>query len=64
MKKSFILKKLPLVILISGLALTISFAQTNTGTKNETGKDTIPTKNKQIRDLDEALLDLEKGEME
>jgi copper chaperone CopZ len=64
MKKTFILKKLPLLVLVSGLVLTVTFAQSNSGSKNSGDNDTVPKKEKKIRDLDEALFELDKGELE
>lgn len=65
MKRKFSAKKLLLAALVSALVLTVSFAQTATGKR--TGKpatDTVPKKEKQIRDLDDALSELDKGEAE
>lgn len=62
MKKTFI-RKLPLLLLLSGLVFTITFAQTNAGTNNSS-TDTLPKKEKKIRDLDEALIELDRGEVE
>ena len=64
MKRTFLLKKLPLLLLGSGLVLTVAFAQTKAGNDKKSFDDTIPKKQKNIRDLDEALLELDKGEVE
>ena len=64
MKKVFILKKFPLLLLATGLVLTVTFAQTNPGNNKSTNRDTVPKKDKKIRDLDEALWELDKGELE
>jgi len=61
MKRTFFLKTLPLLVLASGLLLTVAFAQT-TGTKQKSPTtDTIPSKHKKVRDLDEALSDIDLG---
>jgi len=64
MKKTFILRKLPLLLLATGLVLTVTFAQSNSGNNNSSNRDTVPKKDKKIRDLDEAMWELEKGEIE
>lgn len=64
MKPTFLLKKLPLLLLVSALVVTVAIAQTNSGTKVSGTTDTIPTKQKKVRDLDEALLELDRGEIE
>jgi chromosome segregation ATPase len=64
MKRTF-LKNLPLVVLIAGLAVTVvTFAQTSSGSNKTSGADTIPKKHKQVRNLDDALVELDKGEEE
>lgn len=64
MKKTFLLKNLPLLILASSLLLTVAFAQTTGSKQKSVAADTLPTKHKQIRDLDEALEEIDRGEME
>jgi hypothetical protein len=64
MKKTFLLKNLPLLILASGLVLTVAFAQTTNSKQKATTTDTIPSHPKKIRDLDEALAEIDKGELE
>ncbi len=64
MKKIFLQKKLPLLLLASGLVITVTFSQTTAGSNKKTTSDTLPKKEKQIRDLDDALLELDKGEAE
>jgi hypothetical protein len=64
MKRTFLFKTLPLVLLISGLVLTVTFAQTGAGEGKKSIADTVPKKQKQVRNLDDALLDLDKGEVE
>src|SRR5687767_6382090 len=64
MKRTF-LKNLPLLVLVGGLALTVvTFAQTSSGSTAGSSTDTIPKKQKQVRDLDEALAELDRGEEE
>lgn len=62
MKKTFLLKNILLFLLATGLVLTVTFAQTNNGSQKETTTDTIPTRHKKIRDLDEALAEIDRGE--
>lgn len=64
MKSTLLQKKLPLVLLISGLVVTVAIAQTNSGSTSRKTTDTIPKKEKKVRDLDEALLELDRGEAE
>ena len=65
MKRAFFLKAFPLAVLIGGLVVTlVTSAQNSNTATTKAGSDTIPKKQKQIRDLDEALIELEKGEME
>jgi hypothetical protein len=64
MERTFILKKLPLLVIVSALVLTVTFAQSNAGNNKTSGNDTVPTKQKKVRDLDEALIELDKGEEE
>lgn len=65
MKRTFLLKSFPLLVLAAGLVVTmVTSAQNSAGSKIST-TDTIPTKKqKQVRDLDEALLELENAEAE
>lgn len=62
MKRTFLWKTLPLVVIISALVLTVAFAQTNVGTNKKNSNDTVPQKEKRIRNLDDALIELDKGE--
>ena len=64
MKKTFLLKNIPLLILGSGLVLSVAFAQSTGSKQTHAGSDTIPTKQKKIRDLDEALAEIDRGELE
>ena len=57
-------KKIPLLILASGLVLSVAFAQSNSGKQPYVASDTIPAKQKKIRDLDEALAEIDQGELE
>lgn len=57
-------KKLPLLLLISGAVITAAVAQSGAGPGKTTHTDTVPKKQKQVRDLDEALQELDKGEAE
>lgn len=64
MKKTLV-KKLPVLVLTGGLVLTIvTFAQDNSGKQNPTSNDTFPKKEKKIHDLDEALAELDRGQIE
>lgn len=59
------MKKIMLAAIVTALVLTVSFAQTSTGKPtNKSATDTVPKKAKQIRDLDDALLEIDKGEAE
>jgi hypothetical protein len=64
MKKTFLFKNIPLLILGSGLVLTVAFAQTTGSKQKHAVTDTIPAKQKKIRDLDEALAEIDRGELE
>jgi len=63
MKKTFFFKHLPLLVLGSGLLLTVAFAQTTRSQQKAIATDTLP-KQKKIQDLDEALLEMNRGEVE
>lgn len=65
MKRVFSAKKILFLLIVSALVLTVSFAQTSSGKAvGKTAIDTVPKKEKQIRDLDEALAEINKGEAE
>ena len=64
MKRTFFFKTAPLAVLISALVLTASFAQTRSGNGAIKSSDTVPKAHKQVRDLDDALLELDNGEAE
>lgn len=65
MKRTFLLKSFPILVMAAGLAVTfVTSAQNSAGADSTAGTDTIPKKHKQVRDLDEALLELDKGEIE
>ena len=51
-------------MLVSGLVVTVAIAQTNSGNTTSKSTDTVPLKQKKVRDLDEALLELDRGEAE
>src|SRR5215218_6518228 len=64
MKKTFLFKNIPLLIIGSGLVLSVAFAKTTGSQQKHTGNDTVPEKQKKIRDLDEALTEIDRGEQE
>lgn len=64
MKQFLSLKTLPLLALALGLLFTAAFAQPNSGNQQQTDKDTVPQKQKKIRDLDEALAEIDRSEIE
>jgi hypothetical protein len=64
MKQILTWKKLPLLILACGLVVTVTVAQSNSGNSPYSVTDTIPKKQKKIRDLDEALMEIDRGEIE
>lgn len=64
MKKTFLLKNIPLLILGSGLVLSVAFAQSTGSRQTHVGNDTVPNKQKKIRDLDQALAEIDRGELE
>ena len=65
MKRTFLLKSFPLLVLIGGLVVTLVTSAQNSSGSKASGADTIPgKKHKQVRDLDEALMELDKGEIE
>jgi chromosome segregation ATPase len=64
MKQIFSLKKLPLLLLACGLVVTVAVAQSNAGNQKQTLIDTVPAKQKKIKDLDEALAEIDRGEVE
>jgi citrate lyase gamma subunit len=65
MKRTLLLKSFPLLVMTAGLVVTfVTSAQNSAGSDKAPTTDTIPKKQKQLRDLDEALIELDKGEME
>lgn len=64
MKQLLSWKKFPLLILACGLLLTVTFAQSNAVKQARSGSDTLPTKHKKVRNLDEAMADLDRSEIE
>lgn len=64
MKQILSWKKVPLLVLALGLIVTVAFAQSNAGNQKTATSDTIPTKQKKSRDLDEALAEIDRSEIE
>ena len=63
MKQILSWKKIPLLLIACGVVITVAFAQSNSGTQKQSS-DTIPTKQKKVRDLDDALAEIDRGELE
>lgn len=61
MKRNSWLKKLPFIVLISALVITAAAWQGQPGKTKHTTTDTIPDRNKRVRDIDDALDQLEKS---
>lgn len=64
MKRNFWLKKLPFLIVISALVITAAAWQGQHGKTKHTATDTIPDRNKRVRDIDDALDQLDKSRQE
>ena len=64
MKRNFWLKQLPIVLIVSALVITAAAWQGQPGKTTRTTTDTIPDRNKKIRDIDDALDQLEKSKQE
>ncbi len=64
MKKLFSWKKIPLLALACGIVVTATVAQSNSGNQKQAATDTVPAKQKKIKDLDEALAEIDRGEIE
>lgn len=64
MKRNFWLKQLPIGILVSALVITAAAWQGQPGKTTRTTTDTIPDKNKKIRNIDDALEQIEKSKQE
>jgi HSP20 family molecular chaperone IbpA len=65
MKRKFWLRQLPLALLI-GFVVTIASAQNGSPRTQSPGKDTVPSPNKKVKDIDEALdqLEMSRGELD
>jgi DNA repair exonuclease SbcCD ATPase subunit len=64
MKRNFLLKRLPVVLIISALVITAVAWQGQPGKTTRTISDTIPDRNKKIKSIDDALEQLEKSKEE
>ena len=64
MKQIISWKKFPLLILACGLVVTVTVAQSNAGHQKHAVTDTVPTKQKKVKDLDEALAEIDRAEIE
>lgn len=64
MKQILTWKKLPLLLLACGVVVTVTVAQSNAGNQKHVITDTFPQKQKKIRDLDEALMEIDRGQIE
>jgi hypothetical protein len=62
MKRNFWLKQLPIALSVSALVITAAAWQGQPGKTTHTTTDTIPDKNKKIKDIDEALDQIEKSQ--
>jgi hypothetical protein len=65
MKRSYLIRFIPVLILIAALVITgISWQKHPTTTNKKAITDTIPDRKKKIRDIDEAIEELDKGKVE
>ncbi|MBB1283640.1 hypothetical protein HRH25_04570 [Flavisolibacter sp. BT320] len=64
MKQVLSWKKIPLLLIAMGVVAAVAVAQSNAGTQQHATTDTIPKKQKKVRDLDEALAEIDRGELE
>lgn len=64
MKRNFWIKKLPVAVLASALVITVAAWQKQPGKTTHTTNDTIPDRNKKIRDIDDAIEQVEKSQQE
>lgn len=64
MKKSLWIKKLPLVMLVCGIVLATAAFQTHPAKTKQKTTDTVPDRNKKIKDIDDALEELERSKLE
>jgi hypothetical protein len=62
MKRNFWLKQLPIVLIAAALVITATAWQGQPGKTKSIATDTIP--NKKVKDIDEALQDLENGQQD
>src|SRR3982751_2768186 len=63
MKRNNWIRKVPVVLLASGLLITATAWQGKPAQSQQAKTDTIPDRNK-IKDIDDALQELEKGKLE
>jgi hypothetical protein len=64
MKRNFWLKQLPIALSVSALVITAAAWQGQPGKTAHITTDTIPNKNKKIKDIDDALDQIEKSKQE
>ena len=64
MKRNFWLRQLPMALLVTGAVLTAAAWQTGPAGTQQKATDTIPDRTKKVKDIDQALEELEKGRME
>lgn len=64
MKQVLSWKKIPLLLIAMGVVAAVAVAQSNAGTQQQASTDTIPKKQKKVRDLDDALAEIDRGELE
>ena len=65
MKRSYLLKFIPVLFIIVALVITgVSWQKHPTTTNKKAITDTIPDRKKKIRDIDEAIEELDKGKVE
>ena len=64
MKRNFWIKELPIALFVSGLVVATAAWQNLPAKPKQNKTDTIPDRNKKIRDIDEALEELEKSKEE
>lgn len=64
MKQLLSWKKIPLLMLALSIVATVAFAQSNSGNQRHSSADTLPPKQKKVRDLDEALAEIDRSEIE
>jgi len=63
MKRNFWLRGLPLTVIIFGLVITTTAWQDHSAT-NKSSADTIPKKHKKIKDIDDAIIEMDKATIE